>query len=66
MKRNVGGIDRMLRIGVGALLVLWAASGGPVWAWIGLLVLATGVLRFCPAYLPFGYSSCASAEKPRA
>ncbi|MBC7610522.1 MAG: DUF2892 domain-containing protein, partial [Polaromonas sp.] len=29
-----------------------------VWGWIGLVPLATGVFRFCPAYLPFGLSTC--------
>ena len=30
---------------------------GP-WGWIGVVPLATGVFRFCPAYLPFGLNSC--------
>lgn len=58
MKTNVGGIDRVLRIGLGVLLVLWALFGGPVWAWIGIVPLATGLFRFCPAYAPFGFSTC--------
>lgn len=59
MKLNVGGIDRIARISVGLGLVAWAALlGGPVWAWIGLLPLATGAFGFCPAYLPFGLSTC--------
>ena len=35
MKTNVGGIDKILRIGAGVALVAWAALGGPVWAWRG-------------------------------
>jgi hypothetical protein len=31
-----------------------------VWGWIGVVLLATGVLRVCPAYLPFGFSTCAT------
>ncbi|MBU0752895.1 MAG: DUF2892 domain-containing protein [Gammaproteobacteria bacterium] len=58
MKLNVGGIDRIARIVVGLGLVGWALMGGPVWAWIGLLPLATGAIGICPAYLPFGISSC--------
>ncbi|GAB3537813.1 DUF2892 domain-containing protein [Noviherbaspirillum agri] len=59
MKANVGSIDRILRIAIGAILVIAAALGaiGP-WGWIGLLPLATGLFRFCPAYLPFGINSC--------
>ena len=31
-----------------------------VWGWVGLLPLATGIFRVCPAYLPLGLSTCAS------
>lgn len=59
MKFNVGGIDRILRIVVGLALIVWAAAlGGPVWAWIGVVPLATGVFKFCPAYLLLGASTC--------
>lgn len=50
MNSNVGGIDRALRIVAGIALITWAALGGPLWAWIGILPLATGLLNFCPAY----------------
>ena len=39
MKKNVGGIDKILRIGAGVGLVAWAALGGPAWAWIGVVPL---------------------------
>ena len=58
MKLNVGGIDRVLRIAAGLGLVAWAAFGGPVWAWIGLVPLATGSIGFCPAYPLLGMSTC--------
>ena len=55
MKTNVGGIDKILRIVVGLALVVWAlVGGGPVWAWIGVVPLATAAIGVCPAYLPFG------------
>jgi hypothetical protein len=40
-------------------LVAWALAGGPVWAWIGVVPLATAALGWCPAYVPFGISTCA-------
>lgn len=58
MKVNVGGIDRVLRIVAGLALITWALLGGPVWAWIGIAPLATGLLNFCPAYGIFGISTC--------
>ena len=58
MKLNVGGIDRVLRIAAGLGLVAWAAVGGPVWAWIGIVPLATGAIGFCPVYPLLGLSTC--------
>lgn len=64
MKSNVGGIDRILRIAVGALLIALAASNVVGWwGWLGLIPLATGLFRFCPAYPLLGITSCASASK---
>lgn len=59
MKANVGSMDRALRIVVGVALI-GATLGGWIgaWGWIGVLPLATGVFRFCPAYLPFGVRTC--------
>lgn len=58
MKVNVGGIDRGLRIAVGLALIAWALFGGPVWAWIGVMPLATGLIGFCGAYSIFGINTC--------
>jgi len=58
MQCNVGNTDRIIRIVVGAALVLWALMGGPVWAWIGVVPLATGVFRICPAYSLLGMNTC--------
>jgi hypothetical protein len=58
MKTNVGGIDRVLRLTAGIGLVGWAAFGGPVWAWIGVVPLLTAVVGFCPVYPLIGFSSC--------
>ncbi len=59
MNKNVGGIDRMVRIGAGVTLLALAATGvvGP-WGYLGVVPLATGLIGWCPAYLPFGISSC--------
>jgi hypothetical protein len=50
MKTNVGGIDRALRIIAGLALIGWTFFGGPVWAWVGIVPLATGLVGFCPVY----------------
>jgi hypothetical protein len=59
MKANVGGIDRLLRILLGLGLIAWALLGGPLWAWLGVLPLATGLMRFCSLYPLLGINSCA-------
>ena len=58
MKINVGGIDKILRIVVGLALIAWALRGGPVWAWVGVVPLATGAIGWCPAYNLFGMNTC--------
>jgi hypothetical protein len=30
------------------------------WGLVGVGLLATGIFRFCPAYLPFGIKTCAT------
>jgi Protein of unknown function (DUF2892) len=59
MKCNVGGIDRVLRIVVGLVLVGLAASNEVgVWGWIGIIPLATGLFKFCPLYPMLRINSC--------
>ncbi|NWG73136.1 MAG: DUF2892 domain-containing protein [Rubrivivax sp.] len=59
MKPNVGGIDRILRIVVGLVLVALAATGTiGAWGYIGVVPILTGAIGWCPAYLPFGISTC--------
>lgn len=58
MKINVGSIDRIVRIVVGLALIGWALTGGPIWAWIGIVPLATGILGLCLLYSLLGISTC--------
>ena len=58
MAANVGGIDKVLRIAAGIALIAWALTGGPVWAWLGVVFLATGLVGWCPAYPLLGISTC--------
>ncbi|MCL4184624.1 MAG: DUF2892 domain-containing protein [Burkholderiaceae bacterium] len=59
MKVNVGGLDRILRIVVGIALIVMAITGTiGVWGWIGVVPLATGLLKTCPAYSLLGMSTC--------
>ncbi|HKB60639.1 MAG TPA: DUF2892 domain-containing protein [Gallionellaceae bacterium] len=64
MKFNVGTIDRVIRIVVGAALIGLAATGTVAWwGYIGAVPLLTGLFKFCPAYALIGVNTCpAKAE----
>lgn len=63
MKQNVGGIDRMIRIVAGLVLVALAATGQVgAWGWLGLVPLATGALGWCPPYSLLGINTCKSGQ----
>lgn len=59
MNANVGGIDKILRIVAGLVLIGLAIMGiGAPWTWIGVVPLATGLMGWCPAYSIFGMNTC--------
>ena len=59
MTKNVGGIDRTLRIVVGIALMAAAATGAiGVWGYIGVVPLLTGLMGWCPPYAMLGFNTC--------
>ena len=64
MKVNVGTTDRVLRIVAGVVLIGLAATGtvGP-WGYLGIVPLATGLFRFCPAYGLLGLNTCPMKDR---
>lgn len=59
MKANVGGIDRILRIVLGLVLIGLAATGTVgLWGYIGVVPVLTGLFRFCPVYPLIGLNTC--------
>lgn len=58
MKTNVGSVDRALRIVLGLAIMAAGYYYKNWWGLVGLVPLLTGIVRFCPAYLPFGISTC--------
>ena len=61
MNANVGGIDRGLRIVVGIVLfsLFFVLEGNERYlGLLGLVMLATGIFRFCPAYTLLGVNTC--------
>jgi hypothetical protein len=63
MNKNVGSIDRVLRIAVGAVLIALVFIGPQTpWGWIGLIPLVTAVIGWCPAYTLLGLNSAKGKE----
>ncbi len=66
MNKNVGGVDRLLRIVVGVALIGLALGGTAVgidtgynvWGWVGVIPLVTGLFNFCPFYPILGIKTC--------
>ena len=59
MKTNEGTIDRALRIIAGLALIALAATGTVgAWGWIGIVLVATGLLGWCPSYTLLGFNTC--------
>lgn len=57
-KKNVGGIDRVLRLIIGIVLIALAATGKVgVWGYIGIIPLATGLMSSCMLYNLFGINT---------
>lgn len=66
MTINVGSLDRALRIVAGLVILslLFILEGDARWfGLIGLLPLATGLFRFCPAYTLLGLSTCPRGQR---
>ncbi|HEY0214284.1 MAG TPA: DUF2892 domain-containing protein [Paenirhodobacter sp.] len=61
MHRNVGGLDRVLRVVIGLALlslILWVPGPMRWWGLVGLLPLGSAVVRFCPLYTVLGINTC--------
>lgn len=58
MNKNVGGMDKNIRIALGIILLAVAFFGRQNWAYIGIIPLITGLINFCPLYTLFGKNTC--------
>ena len=63
MTKNIGTLDRAVRIVLGLVLIALVFVGPETpWGWIGLIPLATGLVSFCPAYRLLGLRTCTPKE----
>lgn len=67
MTKNMGSIDRLLRIIVGLALLAYAVlfpdTGYNVWGFIGIVPLVTALIGWCPAYTLIGVKTCSTDPK---
>lgn len=69
MTKNVGSLDRLLRIVVGLVLIAYAIpvgfphTGWNAAGWIGIVPLVTALVGFCPAYTLLGVNTCPRQTK---
>ena len=59
MNKNIGTLDRVLRVIVGLALIAFSVTGivGP-WGWVGIVPLVTALVGWCPAYTLLGIKTC--------
>ena len=66
MEKNVGNLDRLVRVAVGIALIAMVFVGPrTAWGWIGVIPLATAALSWCPLYTALGIKTCPTAPKPK-
>jgi hypothetical protein len=66
MEKNVGSLDRLVRVAVGIALIAMVFVGPQtVWGWIGVIPLVTAALSWCPLYTALGIKTCPTAAKPK-
>ena len=63
MKKNVGSIERIIRIIAGFVIIslVFVGPQSP-WAYLGIIPLATGLMGWCPAYALLGISTCKNCK----
>lgn len=68
MKKNMGSIDKVVRIVLALVIVVLYATNvlsgtlGFVLLAVAAIFVLTSLISFCPLYLPFGISTCKKKE----
>jgi hypothetical protein len=59
MTQNVGSLDRAIRAIAGLILISLVFIGPQTpWGWLGLVLLGTALVGWCPPYALFGINTC--------
>ena len=63
MKKNIGKIDRIIRVVIAIIIFLLGAMNQSWFGLIGLIPLFTAIIRWCPLYCPLKISTCGKNEE---
>jgi hypothetical protein len=50
MRKNVGAIDRLIRLIIGLIVIAWGIYAENWWGMAGIVPIITGALNWCPLY----------------
>ncbi|MFZ1291589.1 MAG: DUF2892 domain-containing protein [Melioribacteraceae bacterium] len=63
MEKNVGGNDKNIRLVIGAILIIVSLIISSFWlGLVGVILVATALLGFCPAYIPLKKNTFKNAK----
>ncbi len=57
MKKNVGSLDRLIRMILGLIIIAWGIYAENWFGLIGIVPLMTALLNWCPFYIPLKLST---------
>jgi hypothetical protein len=67
MTPNIGSTDKIARLAIGAVLMLLALFGMiGWWGWIGVVLVATALMNWCPGYSLLGVKTSTTDNPPSA
>jgi hypothetical protein len=58
MTKNLGSVDRGIRAVLGVVIIAAGFIFNTWWGAVGIVPLFTALVGWCPAYVPFGISTC--------
>ncbi len=64
MTRNMSMADRAIRAVVGIIIIVLGIAFKSWWGVIGIIPLGTAALGWCPAYVPFKFSTMKKGKTP--
>ena len=64
MKKNIGNVERIVRVVLGIVVVSLAFVGPrSSWAFLGIIPIVTGLIGYCPPYALLGIDTTSSARQ---